>query len=116
MPTMMSGQPSTPYRSAVANVAAATTDGAVVTAVAAVKIRVHAILILGATLATTLVFNSKPAGAGTAISPLLALGINLAVAAPFSSAGWFETAAGEGLTATTGAGTTVGVLVVYSEI
>lgn len=101
---------------AFANIAASTTDGAVVAAVASKKIRVLALAAVCGGTATTLVFTSKPAGAGSAISPTYANGANGGEALPFSPVGWFETVAGEGLSATTGAGSTTGVQVVYVEV
>lgn len=101
---------------AVANIAASTTDGAVVAAVATKKIRVLAAVVLAGGTATSITFNSKPGGAGTAISPLFANGVNGGEVLPFSPVGWFETVAGEGLSATTGAGSTTGIQVVYIEV
>ena len=98
------------------NVAAAQTDNAFVAAVAGKKIRVHALAALAGATATTLTFNTKPSGSGVAISPLFANAINGGEVLQYSPVGWFETNAGEGLTITTGAGATTGVLVVYSEV
>ncbi len=100
---------------AFANIAASTTDGVVVAAVATKKISVLAVVVIGAATATNITFNSKPAGAGTAISPLFANGVNGGEVLPYSQAAWFESVAGEGLSATTGAGSTTGVLVLYVE-
>ena len=59
-------------QNAYAAVAASQTDSALVTAVPGRKIRVRSFLLnQGDTTASTVVFNSKPAGAGTAISPSL---------------------------------------------
>lgn len=101
---------------ALANVAASQTDASIVAAVAGKKIRVMQVFALAGATATTLVFNSKPAGAGVAISPTMANGINGGEVLPFSPMGWFETVAGEGLTVTTGAGSTTGILVGYVEV
>ena len=100
---------------AFANVAASSTDAALVTAVAGTTIKVLAVVAMAGGTATNITFNSKPSGAGTAISPLFALGINGAVTLTETENGdgWFESNVGEGLTCTTGAGSTVGVLVVY---
>ena len=101
---------------AFANVAASQTDALLVTAVAGKKIRVLQALFMAAATATNLTFNTKPGGAGTAISPLFACGANGGASVPFSPIGWFDTNTGEGLTVTTGAGSTTGVLVRYTEV
>ena len=99
-----------------ANIAAATTDGSVVAAVSGKKLRVLAAVVMAGGTATNITFNTKPAGAGTAISMLFACGANGGAALPFAHGGWFETSSGEGLSATTGAGSTVGVQVIYVEV
>lgn len=101
---------------AFANVAASTTDGNIVTAVASKKIRVLAVAAVAGATATNLTFNSKPGGAGAAISPLFANAANGGEILPFSPVGWFETVSGEGLAVTTGAGSTTGILVTYVEV
>lgn len=98
---------------AFANVAASQTDSSIVAAVSGKVIRVLAMVAVAGGTATNLTFNTKPAGAGTAISPLFANGINGGEVLPFNPSGWFETNSGEGLTVTTGAGSTTGILVVY---
>jgi hypothetical protein len=109
------------YYRAFANVAAAQTDSNVVTAVAepasahaGKRIRVHAVWTVAGAVATTLTFNSKGAGAGTAISALFAQGVNGGAVAPLNPAGWFETNSGEALTVTTGAGSATGIQITYS--
>lgn len=101
---------------AVANVTASQTDSSVVAAVTGKKIRVLSLVTRAGATATVITFNSKPAGAGVAISAAFANGINDGVVLPFSAEGWFETVAGEALTCTTGAGSTTGIQVVYSEV
>jgi hypothetical protein len=100
---------------ALANIAAATTDGAIITAVTGRKIRVLDVKIGTITLATTVTFNSKPAGAGTAISCLFNAPVGVA-ALGFNQLGHFETNLSEGLTATTGAGNTVAIQITYIEV
>lgn len=100
------------YKSA--NIAVSQTDSALVSAQTGKKIRVHALFCQAGGTATNITFNSKPAGAGSAISPTFQNGANGGAVLPYNPAGWFETVAGEGLTATTGAGSTTGVQVVYS--
>src|SRR5215217_8791385 len=89
-------------QNAYAAVAASQTDSALVTAVSGRKIRVKSFLLnQGDTTASTVVFNSKPAGAGTAIFPSLKAAANGGFVAPNDPDGWFETTVGEGLTVTT---------------
>lgn len=99
-----------------ANVAAATTDGSLIGSVAGKKIRVLSFRLHAGATATNVTFNSKPAGAGVAISELFALGANGGRAEPFSPLGHFETAAAEGLTVTTGSGSSVGIGGTYVEV
>lgn len=99
-----------------ANVAASQTDSNIVTAVASKKIRVLSFRLHAGATATNVTFNSKPAGAGTAISELFACAINGGRAEGFSPVGHFETVSGEGLAVTTGAGATTGIGVVYVEV
>lgn len=102
---------------ALANVAASQTDSSVVAAVTGKRIRVIAVCaVQGATASAGITFNTKPAGAGSAISALFAAGANNGFALGFNPAGWFQTNAGEGLSVTTGAGATVGIQVVYVEV
>jgi hypothetical protein len=99
------------------NTAASSTDALGVTAVAGKKIRVLGIVFHGGdTAGSAVTLNTKPVGAGTAISPVFELGINQSVVLPQSDNGWFETAAGEGLSITTGAGSTTGIQIIYVEV
>jgi hypothetical protein len=100
---------------AFANVAASATDSNIVTAVGGKRIRVVAAVFECGATATTITFNSKPAGAGTAVSMQFQNDIYSGAVLPFLRPGWFQTTAGEGLTVTTGAGSTTGVQVVYVE-
>ncbi len=97
-----------------ANVAASQTDSNLVTAVAGTAIKVLAVVAKAGGTATNITFNSKPSGAGTAISCLFANGINGDTILPYNEEGWFETTIGQGLTCTTGAGSATGVQVIYS--
>lgn len=106
---------------AVANVAAASTDSVLVAAVAGTNqvgkaIRVHAVIASSGAVATAITFNSKGSGAGTAISPTFQNGINGGEVLAHCASGWFETNPGEALTVTTGAGSTTGILVLYSLV
>lgn len=95
------------------NVAAAATDSVLVAASSTNKIRVLALFVNGVDAGVcTFTFNSKGAGAGTAISPTFEVPLNGGFVLPMSD-GWFETNVGEGLTITTAAASAVGVVVVY---
>lgn len=98
------------------NAAAATTDTSIVAAVTGKKIRVLAFRLNVAGTATNATFNSKPAGAGVAKSETFQLDARGGFSGGFSPVGHFETVSGEGLTVTTGAGSQVGVGVVYVEV
>lgn len=100
-----------PIKNGFANIAAAQTDSSVIAAVTGKKIRVHAIAFVTGGTATTITMNSG----SSAISCLFANGINGGAVLPYNPNGWFETAAGAALTATTGAGATTGIQVQYSE-
>ena len=102
--------------SAKVNVAASQTDSAVVAAKTGFKIRVVALYAVAGGTATDLTFNTKPVGAGTAISALLANAANGGLVLGVNEHGWFETNSGEGLSVTTGAGSTTGIGVVYALI
>lgn len=98
-------------------IAASTTDSILVAAFAGQKIRVVAFVInQGDTTPSTVTFNSKPAGAGTAIYPALKYAANGGTTAPEVVNGYFETNVGEGLSVTTGAGSTTGVAVTYKLV
>lgn len=100
-----------PVKRALANVTAGQTDTQVVALVASRKIRVVALVALAAGTATDLTFGS----ASTAISPVFPNGVRTPLVLPFNPTGWFETAVGEALTVTTGAGSTAAILVDYVE-
>lgn len=110
------GTTSLTVKRAFANIAASTTDGSVIAAVTSKKLRVLAAYVVAGGTATDVTFNSKPAGAGSAISATIAGGANSGAVLPYTPLGWLETVAGEGLTVTTGAGSTVGVQVLYVEV
>lgn len=94
------------------NIAASSTDGALVSAVSNKRIRVIAVGVSCGATPSSVVFNSKGGGAGTAISAIL----NNSISLPELSSGWFDTNVGEGLTATTGAGSTSGIIVSYEVV
>ena len=112
-------------QSAWANTAASATDSALTnpisagtlsSGVAGARIRVYAVYAQCGGTATDITFNSKSAGAGTAIFPKVAAGINGGAVLPYNPKGWFTTKPGEGLTITTDAGSTSGIAVVYEVI
>ncbi len=105
-----------PTKVAFANINAGTTDGAVITAVAGKRIVVIAVAFVCGATATNATFNTKPSGSGTAISCLFANAANGGAVLPANHFGWFQTAVGDGLTLTTGAGATTGVQVTYAEV
>jgi len=102
-------------KTAFVNIAASQTDSSIIAAVSGKKLMILAVTLLAGGTATNFTFNSKGGGAGTAIGPLFALGVNLPCSLPFNPVGHFKTNSGEGLTATTGTGSSVGVLVNYVE-
>jgi hypothetical protein len=99
------------------SVAASATDSVIVAAQTGQKIRVLTfILNHGDTTASTVTFNSKGSGAGTATTPALKGPANGVVGASGDRAGLFETNRGEGLSVTTGAGSTTGIMVTYELV
>ena len=95
------------------NVAAGQTDSSIVAAVSGWRIRVLSLAFVCGGTATNATFNSKGSGAGTACSPLFANAANGGAVLSHNPRGWFETELGEGLTLTTGSGSTTGVIVSY---
>lgn len=101
---------------AFANVAASQTDSSLVAAVTGKNLLILAVIASTGATATAFTFNSKPAGAGTAISPLITNAINSSTVLQLNPAGWFMTNSGEGFTVTTGAGSSTGFQIVYAEV
>lgn len=104
-----------PVKFAFANIAASTTDGSIVAAVTGKRIYVLGVQSIAGATQTNITYNSKGAGAGTAITSLRAYALNGGEARASSPIGYFQTNVGEALTATTGAGSTVGIDVQYAE-
>jgi hypothetical protein len=99
------------------SVAASQTDSVLVAANGSQKIRVLSFVVNhGDTTASSVTFNSKGSGAGTAVTPAWKGGANGVVGAAGDRAGMFETQSGQALTVTTGAGSTTGILVVFEFI
>lgn len=90
----------------------ASSTAEVVAAVAGKKIRVLACAFVCGAVATDATFKSG----STAISPIFQNAANAGAVLPPNALGWFETAAGEALNLTTGAGSQTGVLVTYVTI
>lgn len=98
-------------------IAASTTDSVLVAAVTGRKIRVLAFIInQGDTTPSAVTFNSKGGGAGTAIFAPLKYAANGGTNPPLIDSGYFETNVSEGLTVTTGAGSTTNVGVIYELV
>lgn len=105
-------------KTAKGSIAAATTDGVVLAAVTGKNIYVLD-LQMSARAAATAVLNSKPAGAGAAISEQFNFAANGQASRPMGPAGyWYKTAAAaEGLSMTTvGAGGIVDFSIKYIEV
>jgi hypothetical protein len=99
------------------SVAASQTDSVLVAAVTNRRIRVLTFLInWGAATASPVTFNSKGSGAGTAKTPAFTGPVTSIGGASGDRAGLFETNRGEGLTVTTGAGSTTGIMVTYELV
>lgn len=97
-----------------ADIAQSQTDSSLVAAVAGTPIKVLGVATKAGGTATTIVFNSKGSGSGTAISATFANGANGDTILPYNEQGWFETAVGEALTCTTGAGASTGIQIIYA--
>lgn len=99
------------------NVALSQTDAPIVAAVPGRRIRViQAALFGSAAAAGQATFKSKPAGAGSAISPALGVQANDEAVLPFSNVGWCDTKVGEGLAVDTAATGAVGILLAYTLV
>lgn len=100
------------FISTFANVAASQTNQALVGSVASTKICVHQLAAVVGSSGANLTFTTS---GGSAISPLLANAGNGGEILPWSIIPWFCTTSGEGLGATTGSGSTTGILVIYGK-
>lgn len=99
---------------AFSNVAASGTT-TVVNAVADKKIRVTGVFALAGSTATALTFKTHVVigGAETAISPVINNAGTAGEVMSFNPQGWMETAAGDALVVTAGAGSTTALIVTY---
>lgn len=104
------------------NFAANTTDGTftkspagtgTVAGITGRRIRMLSYTAITGSTATALTFNSKGAGAGTAITSQKQFGANGGVSPGGFELGHFETKTGETITVTTGTGSTTGVDISY---
>lgn len=86
-----------------ASVNSGTTDGALIAAVAAKRLRILTLQISTGAAVTTVTLGSKPSGSSTAISAAMAIGASSTVPWLFNPHGEFLTAAAEGFCATTSA-------------
>ncbi len=109
--------------SAGVNLAASSTDGAFTigtlpSALAGARVGVYKVLINhGDTTPSTVTLNSKGSSSGTAISCALKAPANGGFVVDSSGdEPWFSTNKGEGLTVTTGSGSTTGIQVVWKYI
>ncbi len=93
-------------------VVAADTDEELVALVASKKIRVLALVVQCGATATDVTFESST----TTRKHKVPAGANGGQVLPFNPVGWFETASGESLTCTTGAGSSVEISGVYVEV
>lgn len=112
---IMNGSTAVPVQTVIGNIAASTTDGSLVAAVSGKKIYVLGFYGHTGATATNVTLNSKGSGAGTAISPVLPNGANTGQVLPIQEYGWYVTNASEGLTITTGAGSTTAVTVIFAQ-
>lgn len=104
-------------KQAFANVAASQTDSLLVPGVPGKRLRVAVFRVHAGGTATNVTFNAKSGSAGVAISETFACAANGGHHGAFCQWGHFrDTAPGEALTVTTGAGSTVGIGVVYLEL
>lgn len=100
-------------RNAYDSIAASTDDSTLVAAVTGKKIRVCSVVInQGDTTPSTVTFQSDD----TAIYPALKAAANGGFVMGDNPRGWFETASGEALKATTGAGSATAVAVTYELV
>ena len=116
--TILDGYDGTPVaiKRALVSIASGTTDGACVTAVSGKRIRVLSAVVVPGAAVTVVTFNTKPAGAGTAISAAMSLAASTAHNLILNPHGHFQTSSGEGLTITTSAsGVATGVHITYIE-
>lgn len=95
-----------------ASVPASTTDSSLIALVAGKKLRIIALVAQCGATATDMTFESG----GTTRKHKIPAGVNGGQVLPSNPLGWFETAVGESLTVTTGAGSASEITGVYVEV
>jgi hypothetical protein len=104
-------------QSAPFNIPASQTDAVLIAGVSAKRVIVFGLFLTGGPTPTSITFNSNEAGPGfgTPISCTFQLGAYGGTVIPPNAGldGWFKTNLGEGLTCTTGAGSTTGIQLLY---
>lgn len=95
-----------------ATVAASQTDSVLIALVGGKKLRILSLCAQCGGTATDMTFESN----GTTRKHKIPAGINGGQVLPFNPVGWFETAAGETLTVTTGAGSSCEITGTYIEV
>lgn len=105
-------------RRAFADVAAGSTDAALIPAEEGMTPRILSLAMVTGGTATTVTLKSKTGEeASVAISPLFANAANGGAVLPFNEHGWFQALqAGDAVTVTTGAGSSTGLLVQFVMI
>ncbi len=98
-----------------ATITAGSTSAAVITGVTGKKIRVLSMDARCGGTATTIVFESKGSGTATAKTPVFDNAIRGNVTLGYNPDGWFESISGEGVTATTGSGSSTTLIYTYVE-
>lgn len=88
-----------------------TTSGALVSAVAGRKIRVHGFAVIAAGAVSVNLESGT-----TDISGVFALAANVGFVLPYSEVGWCETAAGAALNITLSAAVSCGIQLIYSLV
>jgi hypothetical protein len=97
------------------NIEASQTEAVLIGGVSGKRVIVHGALIVSGPNPTSLTFNSTGSGGSFPISPTFQCGANSWGTIPPLTGldGWFKTNVGEGLTVTTGAGSTTGIQLLY---
>lgn len=95
-----------------ASVTASSTDSSLIALVAAKKLRILSLVAQCGGTATDMTFESG----GTTRKHKIPAGANGGQSLGFNPVGWFETAAGESLTVTTGSGSTCEITGTYVEV
>ncbi len=96
------------------NLSASSTDTQLVAGATGKVTRVLGVWLLAQGTSTAVTFNSFLVATSTPITPVITCAnTGGGIVMPFAGEGWFETETGADLTITSGAGSTVGVVVLY---